>query len=138
MLLQAGGVVVSSQQTNMLGHVSLGVRDIERSRRFYDETLGALGFLCTFRGDRVLGYGPPGEERLNLFLVPSDDVGLGAGFHLAFDAPDRDAVRRFHAAALANGGRCNGPPGLRERYSPTYFAAFVIDPDGHRLEAVHQ
>lgn len=62
----------------------------------------------------------------------------GPGFHLAFDAPDHAAVDAFHAAGLAAGGRDNGQPGLRPHYGATYYAAFLIDPDGHHLEAVHQ
>jgi catechol 2,3-dioxygenase-like lactoylglutathione lyase family enzyme len=76
--------------------------------------------------------GPPKNPRR------ADGAPPGPGFHLAFNAASPDAVDRFHAPALAAGGTCNGPPGLRPRYSPAYYAAFVIDPDGYRLEAVHQ
>jgi catechol 2,3-dioxygenase-like lactoylglutathione lyase family enzyme len=81
-----------------------------------------------------------GNDKLALFLQDASDVPLaaGPGFHLAFGAPDRSAVHAFHKAAVSNGGTGCGEPGLRERYSPTYYAAFVRDPDGHKLEIVHQ
>lgn len=123
----------------MLSHISLGVADLERSREFYDAAIRALGFERVWNGETGLGYGRPGEERLNLFVEEGDEsLAAGPGFHLAFAAPDREAVNRFHTAALSSGGRCNGPPGLRRRYGESYYAAFVIDPDGHKLEAVHQ
>lgn len=78
-----------------------------------------------------------GGEILNLF-PHSDARPPGPGFHLAFDAPDRAAVHAFHAAAISHGGEDRGVPGLRPDYGPAYYAAFVTDPDGHRLEAVHQ
>lgn len=122
----------------MIGHVSLGVSDLEASRRFYDAALGALGFARVWSHPTGLGYGPPGgNDKLALFpqKVP---VATGPGFHLAFDAPGRAAVDAFHAAAMASGGACAGAPGLRPHYGPTYYAAFVLDPDGHKLEAVYQ
>ena len=124
----------------MLGHVSLGVRDLDASARFYDAVLGALGFARTWSADTSLGYGPPGFEKLNLFAKPDVDERLaaGPGFHLAFDAPNRTSVDAFHAAAVAHGGTSVGLPGLRRHYSATYYATFVLDPDGHKLEAVHQ
>jgi catechol 2,3-dioxygenase-like lactoylglutathione lyase family enzyme len=76
-----------------------------------------------------------GKDKLCLELR-DDAQAAGPGFHLAFAAPSRDAVDAFHRAAVANGATDNGAPGLREHYGPTYYAAFVIDPDGHRLEAV--
>ena len=122
----------------MLGHVSFGVRDLERAGAFYDAALAPLGWVRLWDAAEGLGYGPPGGgEKLNLF-PHTDARPPGPGFHLAFDAPDPAAVEAFHAAALANGGTDRGAPGLRPHYSPTYYAGFVIDPDGHRLEAVHQ
>ena len=123
----------------MLGHVSLGVRDLALAGAFYDAAMTSLGWVRLWDGGaRGLGYGPPGGgEKLNLFAY-ADARPPGPGFHLAFDAPDCAAVDAFHAAALAYGGNDAGPPGLRPHYSPTYYAAFVIDPDGHKLEAVRQ
>jgi catechol 2,3-dioxygenase-like lactoylglutathione lyase family enzyme len=123
----------------MIGHLSLGVGDLERAVRFYDAALGALGFARVWSTARSAGYGTTGgNDRLALFAHPGAASPPGPGFHLAFAASDRAAVDRFHQAAIATGGRDVGPPGLREKYSPTYYAAFVIDPDGHKLEAVHQ
>lgn len=125
----------------MLSHLSLGIADLDRSAAFYDAALGALGYAQVWRYEKGLGYGAPGgPDRLALFKLTDGSVTLaaGPGFHLAFRAESQDAVVAFYEAAMANGGTDNGAPGLRERYSPTYFAAFVIDPDGHKLEAVHQ
>ncbi len=125
----------------MLGHVSFGVAELGRSQAFWDGIMAPLGWVRLWTHPKGLGYGPPGGgERVNLFLWDEPGVRLAAGprFHLAFDAPDPAAVDAFHAAAVAAGGVCEGPPGLREHYSPTYYAAFVRDPDGHKLECVHQ
>ena len=122
----------------MLGHLSFGVADLARAAAFYDAALAPLGVVRVWTSPKGVGYGPPGgQDRLALFPVASP-VAPGAGFHLAFDAPDRAAVDAFHAAAMGNGGRDLGGPGLRPHYSATYYAAFVADPDGHKLEAVHQ
>lgn len=122
----------------MLGHLSLGVRDLAMATKFYDAALGALGCVRLWTGEDGRGYGAPGGgEKLNLF-ERADAHPPGNGFHLAFVAPSREAVDRFHAAALLNGGVDAGPPGLRPQYGPRYYAAFVLDPDGHKLEAVCQ
>jgi catechol 2,3-dioxygenase-like lactoylglutathione lyase family enzyme len=122
-----------------LGHLSFGVSDLERSMAFYDAALAPLGAVRVWRDGRGAGYGPPGgSDRLALKLQEQPVVPPGPGFHLAFDAPSRDAVDAFHAAALAHGGHDEGAPGLRPHYGPAYYAAFVRDPDGHKLEAVHQ
>lgn len=122
----------------MLGHLSLGVTDLDRATRFYDAVLAPLGGVRVFTGPRSIGYGlADGDERLALKLQAASPS-PGPGFHLAFVAPDHDAVHRFHEAALAHGGIDLGAPGPRPDYGPTYYAAFVIDPDGNKLEAVHQ
>lgn len=118
----------------MLSHVSLGVTDLVRSAAFYDAILAPLGQVRVWGNERGVGYGPPGgNDRLALFPRP-DTHPAGDGFHLAFFAPDPDAVHAFHAAALAHGGTDEGSPGPRPRYGPDYYAAFVRDPDGHKLE----
>jgi catechol 2,3-dioxygenase-like lactoylglutathione lyase family enzyme len=126
----------------MLHHVSLGARDIERAARFYDAALAPLGYVRVWSDLRpgqqgqAVGYGPEGSgDRLAIKQV-SQRVPDIPGFHLAFSAASRAAVLAFHAAALAAGGKDNGPPGLRPDYGDDYFAAFVVDPEGHRLEAV--
>lgn len=123
----------------MLDHVSLGVSDLERSRRFYDAVLRPLGIvrIVDFQR-RGSDYGAlPGSLGVE-FTITQESAGslLSRGMHVCFRASDRAAVHAFHAAALTRGGRSDGEPGLRTQYHPDYFAAFVLDPDGHRLEAV--
>jgi len=127
----------------MLHHLSLGVADIEQAAAFYDAVLAPLGYVRVWEDirpgapDQAVGYGPPGGgDKLALKLRPTGHAAPGAGFHLAFAAPDRDAVDAFHEAALLHGGRDNGAPGLRPHYGPHYYAAFAFDPDGHPIEAV--
>ena len=121
----------------MLDHVSIGVRDVARTKAFYDAALAPLGYRCLSEGADSLGYGA-GQV---VFWISRTDHPVAAdmrsGLHFCFSAPDRGAVDRFHAAALAAGGSDNGPPGLRPDYSATYYAAFAIDPDGYRVEAYH-
>ena len=122
----------------MLSHVSLGVQDLGRAAEFYDAALNALGYVRLWTGDKGLGYGPQGGgEKLNLFLHP-DARPPGPGFHLAFAASAPADVDLFHAAAMAMGGVDLGSPGRRPHYGASYYAAFVADPDGHKLEAVSQ
>jgi catechol 2,3-dioxygenase-like lactoylglutathione lyase family enzyme len=122
----------------VLGHISFGVADLERAGRFYDAVLKPIGWTRDWSEKDGIGFGEPGAGELALFAHPADARPPGPGFHLAFNAPSREAVNAFHAAALQAGGTDAGAPGLRPHYSPTYYAAFVIDPDGHKLEAVHQ
>lgn len=119
----------------MLDHISIGVRELARTRRFYDAVLKPLGYTCISEGETSLGYG---RDSVALWIgvaahpVPADE---GSGLHICFAAPTRQSVDAFHAAALSNGGRDNGKAGLRHDYGPNYYAAFAIDPDGYRLEA---
>jgi catechol 2,3-dioxygenase-like lactoylglutathione lyase family enzyme len=120
----------------MISHVSIGVADIERSKRFYDAVLGALGCKRLFDSDIYgVAYGVETPE----FWVGQSEAPPGpqpgSGLHICFDAPDRAAVDAFHAAALAHGGADNGKPGLRPEYHANYYAAFAVDPDGWRIEA---
>jgi catechol 2,3-dioxygenase-like lactoylglutathione lyase family enzyme len=120
----------------MLHHLSFAVTDLVRAGVFYDATLGALGFRRVFEDDTAIGYGvEDGKDKFCLKLRP-DAVAPGAGFHLAFAAASRQAVDRFHADGMMAGGRDNGTPGLRPHYGPHYYAAFLVDPDGHHVEAV--
>ncbi|MEJ0043154.1 MAG: VOC family protein [Rhizomicrobium sp.] len=120
----------------MLSHLSLGVADLDRATAFYDAVLAPLGFVCVWRNPRGSGFGVVGgEDRLALFARGAEARAPGAGFHLCFAAPSRAAVDAFYAAALAAGGTDAGAPGLRPQYGADYYAAFVVDPDGHRLEA---
>ncbi len=130
------------REAGLLHHISLGVSDIERAAAFYDAALAPLGYVRVWEDLRpgetgqAVGYGHPGGGDKLALKQSGKRRPPGAGFHLAFAAPDRDSIARFHAAALAQGGRDNGGPGLRAHYGPHYYAAFVIDPDGHRIEAV--
>jgi catechol 2,3-dioxygenase-like lactoylglutathione lyase family enzyme len=120
----------------MLHHISFGVQDLILSGAFYDAALGALGFRRAFEDETAVGYGlADGEDDFCLKLRP-DAAASGPGFHLAFAASSRAAVDAFHQAALQVGGQDNGAPGLRPDYGPLYYAAFLIDPDGHRIEVV--
>jgi catechol 2,3-dioxygenase-like lactoylglutathione lyase family enzyme len=121
----------------MLDHLSIGVRDLSAAKRFYDAALQPLGYTCLSDSPGSLGYGGPD---IALWIsaverpVPPDQK---SGLHFCFAAPSRDSVDAFHAAALRLGGKDNGPPGPRADYGPGYYAAFVIDPDGYRIEAHH-
>lgn len=119
----------------MLDHVSIGVSDVARAKRFYDAALAPLGARCLSDGATSVGYG----ENAIVFWVGAAGRPVAAdmesGLHFCFAAPDRAAVDAFHAAALEAGGRDNGPPGIRAEYDPNYYAAYVIDPDGYRIEA---
>ena len=119
----------------MIHHISIGVRDLALAGRFYDAALGALDYRRVFEDDTAIGYGLVDDEDLLCLKLRPDAMPPGAGFHLAFTAPSRAAVRDFHQAALRVGGQDNGAPGLRPEYGPHYYAAFLIDPDGHRIEA---
>ena len=106
------------------------------SGAFYDAALGALGFRRVFQDETAIGYGlEDGQDKFCLKLRP-DAAPPGLGFHMAFAADSRAAVDAFHRAALQIGGHDNGAPALRPNYGPLYYAAFLIDPDGHRIEAV--
>jgi catechol 2,3-dioxygenase-like lactoylglutathione lyase family enzyme len=116
----------------VIDHVKLHVADAERSRAFYEQALAPLGY-------RVIMQPAPGLVGMGTgfpdFWVAQSDAPTVA--HVALRAEDREAVDAFHAAALAAGGRDNGAPGLRPQYHPGYYGAFVLDPDGNNVEAVH-
>jgi len=123
----------------MLSHLSFGVSDLARAAAFYDKALAPLGYVRVFANDRAVGFGDPGsEDGLALFSKPNSAAGPGPGFHLAFKAPSREAVDAFHSAAMLAGGKDEGAPGPRPQYGPTYYAAFVTDIDGYKLEAHYQ
>lgn len=123
----------------MLDHISLGVGNLERSRQFYDAVLRPLGMVRTvdFGNGRGSDYGAmAGQLGVEFTITLESGVAPSRGMHLCFRAPDRAAVQAFYAAALATGGQDDGAPGLRRLYHPDYFAAYVLDPDGHRIEVV--
>jgi catechol 2,3-dioxygenase-like lactoylglutathione lyase family enzyme len=117
----------------MLDHVTIGVSDVERSTAFYDQALSPLGIeRLHAEGATFVGYGSDGRA---FFWIGLREA-VRTGTHIAFTAADRDTVERFHKAGLAAGGRDNGPPGLRAHYHANYYGAFILDPDGHNVEAV--
>lgn len=121
----------------MFDHLSVGVRDLSRAATFYDAALAPLGHVRLFESARSVCYGPRGYTGEAPFaILPADDAAPVARFHLAFAATSRAAVDGFHAAAVAAGGTDDGAPGIRASYNAGYYAAFVVDPDGHRIEAV--
>lgn len=123
----------------MFDHIGFAVSDFARSRAFYERVLAPLGFAAVMDvtkeqsgGYEGTGFGPPGRPQ---FWIGTGDDHEGH-VHVAFAAESRAAVDAFHAAALAAGGTDNGAPGLRLHYHPNYYGAFVLDPDGHNVEAV--
>jgi catechol 2,3-dioxygenase-like lactoylglutathione lyase family enzyme len=130
------GTRTATGELLMIDHISIGVRDISRAKQFYDVTLNALGYTCLSEADDSLGYG---RDTVAFWVsavdspVPPD---TGSGLHLCFTAPTRKDVDTFHMAALGAGGYDNGKPGLRTNYGAHYYADYVIDPDGYRIEAL--
>jgi catechol 2,3-dioxygenase-like lactoylglutathione lyase family enzyme len=128
--------------SGVIDHVGIRVSDLPASRRMYEAALAELGFSVLgegeFEGDAYVLFGRGDSDDFSLHGVGSepgrDRVTTGA--HVAFSAPDADAVERWHDSALRQGGTDNGPPGPRPEYSGRYFAAFVLDPDGNNVEAV--
>jgi len=116
----------------MIDHIGISVRDLSRSVAFYEKALAPLGYVLIMRfGDQAAGFG--------IGRKPDFWIGAGAptqGVHVAIGAKGRADVRAFYDAAIAAGGKDNGPPGVREMYHPSYYGAFVLDPDGHNIEAV--
>jgi catechol 2,3-dioxygenase-like lactoylglutathione lyase family enzyme len=119
----------------MFDHVQLKVEDFESSRVFYEAVLGALGYTVVFKAGGVVGIGINPHDMFEVRQA-SPSAAVSKAAHIAFAAKSEDAVYAFHAAALARGAKDNGVPGLRPQYEQGYFAAFVIDPNGHNLEAV--
>jgi len=117
----------------MYDHIGLRTPDLAKSLAFYEAALAPLGHELTYQDEASAGFGRK-DGATGLWL--HGGAAAGAGAHLAFAAASREAVDAFHAAALAAGGSDNGAPGLRADYSPTYYAAFVVDPDGNNVEAV--
>ncbi len=117
----------------MYDHIGFKVKNLATSVRFYKAALAPLGHVLGSHDDSYAGLGPKDESALWLY---AGAAGKSAGMHIAFRAANHAAVDAFHKAGLKAGGRDNGAPGLRLDYSPTYYAAFLIDPDGNNVEAV--
>ncbi|MBT1170141.1 VOC family protein [Bifidobacterium sp. SO4] len=120
----------------MLDHITLHVRDVERSIAFYRQALAPLGYVTKAHHEPTIGFGvDDGTLHSDFYVSPMDDAESSPVTHIAFLAPDRASVQAFYRAALAAGGRDNGAPGPRP-YHPGYYSAFVLDPDGNNIEAV--
>ena len=120
----------------MIDHVSVPVRDLAASTRFYEGVLGALGFAALERRPATVGFGKQYAEfwiNLRSDLPPASP---NSGAHICFRARSTELVDAFHAAALKHGGTSDGAPGLRPQHGEGYYAAFIRDPDGNRIEAV--
>jgi catechol 2,3-dioxygenase-like lactoylglutathione lyase family enzyme len=115
-----------------LGHIGLPVHDIEKSKAFYDAIGPSVGLKQLANHDDFVGYG---SGDLYQFYIHTGKPGL-RGLHVCFEVTTKEAVQGFYNTGLAAGGSDNGSPGIREQYSPTYYAAFLIDPDGNNIEAV--
>lgn len=121
----------------MLHHLSLPVENLQDSIVLYDAMMKAIGYRRVLTTPTASGYGViDGQDKLLLMQV-IDARSASAGFHIAFSAPSRESVDNFYADALKHGAIDNGRPGFRKHYGPGYYAAFVVDLDGHRIEAVH-
>ena len=115
----------------MIDHIGVLVTDLETSVAFYTRALAPLGYELIMRFEQFAGFGVAGKADFWIGVgKPTDKI------HVAFRAKGRAEVRTFHDAAMAAGGTDNGPPGIREVYHPSYYGAFVLDPDGHNVEAV--
>ena len=116
----------------MIDHTGVSVANVAKSKAFYRAALAPLGYEMLMEGEQFAGFG----------IAPKPDFWIGAGaanvppIHVAISAQTRGQVDAFYKAALAAGGRDNGPPGVRAHYHPNYYGAFVLDPDGHNIEAV--
>ncbi len=117
----------------MYDHLGLHVKDLKASIRFYEAALAGLGHVLCSQDATGAGFGPKGAP--GLWLI-ADGGTRKPGVHVAFRAKNRGAVDHFHEAGVKAGGKDNGKPGLRADYSPTYYAAFLTDPDGNNVEAV--
>ena len=118
----------------MFDHIGLNVSDYGASRTFYEKMLAPLGYQVVMAFDEWKGAGFGESDKPEFWVTERAPVGTGT--HVAFTCADRATVDAVYAAAIDGGGRDNGPPGPREHYHPTYYSAFVLDPDGNNVEAV--
>jgi catechol 2,3-dioxygenase-like lactoylglutathione lyase family enzyme len=125
-------VRLSKEEPMIVDHIGYNVRDFAASKVFYVQALAPLGITLRIEGEGWAMMGRDGKPEFWFGAMGPAQTGV----HLAFAAADREQVRRFHAAALAAGGKDNGGPGLRPQYHANYYGAFVFDPDGNNIEAV--
>jgi len=119
----------------LLNHISIGVRELSAARAFYDTVLAELGVSRQYGDDAALGYGRDAIAFWVLSVESPVPASMANGLHVCFEADHRSCVDAFHAAGLAAGGKDNGPPGIRAEYGENYYAAFLIAPEGYRIEA---
>src|SRR3954454_24746240 len=124
-----------ASRPRVIDHLGVGVRDFDASLDFYTRALAPLGFelVATIESDtRAAGFGVEGRD--DFWIHEGRPAGRA---HIAFEGESREAVDGFHAASLQAGARANGAPGIRSEYSDSYYAAYVLDPNGNNIEAVH-
>jgi len=128
-----GGATVARRGAKMIDHTAVNVTDLEAAKSFYSKALEPLGYGLAFEVGEFLGFAD--AQGMDLGVVRRDPVG---GAHVAFKCDDHASVDAFYAAAMAAGGKDNGPPGIRAHYHEHYYGAFVHDADGNNVEAVCQ
>jgi catechol 2,3-dioxygenase-like lactoylglutathione lyase family enzyme len=128
---------MADEYRRVIDHMTLRVGDMDASRGFYAAALAALGFgiVADYGGSAGIAFGPPGQD--DFAIAPAAPGATSGPVHLAFYAPSRAAVNDFHVFGMTAGGRDNGAPGLRPHYHASYYAAYLLDPDGNNVEAVH-
>ena len=131
-----GGPGKAFEGSTMIHHVSVGTSDIKRARSFYDPLMALIGFRVIKASEQSAHYGASDIAFSVETPIDGNPATAGNGVHIAFQAPDRETVRRFHASAISNGGHDAGAPGIREKYNANYYGTFVKDPDGNKVEAV--
>ena len=129
-------MTVSETSAPLVSHVSVGVADVRRAGAFYDAVLETIGARRIMEHEFGIGYGRRFPEFWATRPIDGGPADPGNGTHVCFSAPDADAVTAFHAAGLAAGGIDDGAPGPRPEYAPGYYAAFLRDPDGNKVEAL--
>lgn len=117
------------------GHIGFGVKDLEKNKKFYKAAVAPLGLAALSQGKGYFSIGMA-QKRKNLLWIVQGRV--TSPFHIAFEAKNKSEVDAFYNAAMKAGGKDNGAPGIRKQYSPNYYAAYVIDPNGHNVEAVYR
>ncbi|TFZ01910.1 VOC family protein [Ramlibacter humi] len=125
------------QPESVLSHISLGTNDYPRAKAFYDAVLATLGIRCLMEHGPSAGYGKGFPDFWIGLPHDGGRAAVGNGTHVCFVANSQEEVQAFHAKALQLGAHDDGGPGIRPEYSPRYYAAFVHDPDGHKIEAVY-
>jgi predicted lactoylglutathione lyase len=120
----------------IFNHVQIKVRDLKTSRRFYDAIMSVLGYPVVLDLDTVVGYGTSVHDMFEIHQF-DEKFHLSQSVHLAFNASSIERVNAFYLVGLKNGAKCNGKPGFRPEYEEGYYSAFLIELDGHNIEAVY-